>query len=389
MYYNTNTNKFRCYQNGWTDCITAAGANAALSNLASVAINQSLIAGTTNSIDLGSSGTTWRAGYFGTSLSSPVIRPAADGTAAFKIQNTAGTVDYWTLDTTNSRVSIGTSNTTGTLFVLDTKTDVGDPTGVDGAMYYNSSDKSFKCYKNGLWQDCNFASLRSDWVVQEEFANISTATTTTGEQGWTSATIGATGTATKLSAGANSANYDRFGILQIASAATTANTGWNLRLDTTGMTGVPTNMMTEFDFGPVSANAAAATNQTTYIGLHNGVANTTAPTDGLYFRYTSTVTAGNWDYCVQATCTGSGVARTTTANQYQRFKIQTNAAGTSVQFFINETSVGTVSSGLPTQAAGDVYGPSITSFVGATAPATAFQWKMDYFQVKRNLTTLR
>lgn len=373
MYYNTNTSKFRCYQGAaWADCITAPG-------------------GATLQSAYDGSGTP--ATITTTSGTKTMLFKAGSGfdaAALFDIQDAAG-VSMFTVDTTNDRVYVGDSapDAVGSVLVLDTKNTAANPTGVDGAMYYNSNEKSFRCYENGLWRDCDFASLRSEWVVQEEFANISTTTLSTGSQGWTGATIGTGGTAVKTNVGTSSTNHDRFGVLQLSSAATTINTGWNLRLDVTGMTGVPSNMTVEFDFAPVSANAAAATNQTTYIGLHNGVANTTAPTDGMYFRYTATTTAGNWDRCVQASCVGTAVARTTSAGQYQRFKIQTNSAGTSVEFFINEASVGTVSSGLPTQAAADVYGPSITSLASGSAPASVMQWKIDYYQIKRNLTTLR
>lgn len=49
-----------------TVAATASGANTALSNLASVAINLTLLPGTTNSIDLGSAAKIWRTGYVGT-----------------------------------------------------------------------------------------------------------------------------------------------------------------------------------------------------------------------------------------------------------------------------------------------------------------------------------
>ncbi len=374
MYYNSNMGKFRCYQvSGWVDCISAGGS----ATLQDVYDND-----ITGVADITTS----------SAAKTLLLKAGAtfDAAALFDIQD-AGGIRLFTVDSVDDRVYIGdsTADGVGSVLVLDTKNTAGDPTGVDGSMYYNSATKSFKCYGNSLWRDCDFASLRSEWVVQEEFANISTTTLSTGSQGWTGATIGTGGTATKLNVGTYSANYDRFGVLQLSSAATTINTGWNLRLDVTGMTGVPSNMTVEFDFGPVTANAALATNQTTYIGLHNGVANTTAPTDGIYFRYTATTTAGNWDRCVQASCATTGVARTTTANQYQRFKIQTNSTGTSVEFFINEASVGTVSSGLPTQASTDVYGPSITSIASGSAPASVMTWKIDYYQIKRNLTTLR
>jgi hypothetical protein len=181
MYYNTNTNKSRCYQaSAWSDCIGSGGggANTGLSNLASVAINQSLVAGTGNSIDIGSSGTAWRAGYFGTSLNTPTLRPAADGTTAFKLQNAAGTADYLTLDTTNNRLTLGTSDTTGFLLVLDTKTDATDPTGVNGGMYYNSNLGKFRCYENGVWKDCVGFSAATTTVQSGDTVSNSTTETT-------------------------------------------------------------------------------------------------------------------------------------------------------------------------------------------------------------------
>lgn len=55
-------------------------------------------------------------------------------------------------------VTVGASNPTGTLFVVDTKTSAGDPTGVDGGIYYNSSSGNFRCYQGGSWTNCITAS---------------------------------------------------------------------------------------------------------------------------------------------------------------------------------------------------------------------------------------
>jgi hypothetical protein len=38
--------------------------------------------------------------------------------------------------------------------VLDTKTNAGDPTGVEGGMYYNSSSRNFRCFVSGAWRNC-------------------------------------------------------------------------------------------------------------------------------------------------------------------------------------------------------------------------------------------
>jgi hypothetical protein len=73
------------------------------------------------------------------------------GTATTTLQ--AGTGGL--LLTSTANIVLGTSDTTGTLLVLDTKTSAGDPTGVNGGMYYNSSTNTFRCFAGGAWQDCD------------------------------------------------------------------------------------------------------------------------------------------------------------------------------------------------------------------------------------------
>ena len=120
----------------------------------------------------------------------------------------------------------------------------------------------------------------------------------------------------------------------------------------------------------------------------NGTTTIADPTDGIYFQYNTTTTAGNWFMCAQnnnaVTCLDTGVARTTTINTYQRFKFVTNSTGASVEFFINEASVGTVSTNLPANTR--PIGPAIAMH---TVDGVARAWKIDYYQIKRNLTTLR
>jgi len=71
---------------------------------------------------------------------------------AFQVKN--GATSLFNVDTASSQIAIGTSDTIGTVLVLDTKTGSGDPTGTNGAMYYNSNSGKFRCYQSGSWTDC-------------------------------------------------------------------------------------------------------------------------------------------------------------------------------------------------------------------------------------------
>lgn len=68
LYYNSGSTTIRYYNgSAWSDLATGgAAANTALSNLASVAINVTLLPGTDNSINLGSAAKSWALGYIHT-----------------------------------------------------------------------------------------------------------------------------------------------------------------------------------------------------------------------------------------------------------------------------------------------------------------------------------
>jgi hypothetical protein len=143
IYYNTSLNKFRCYQNAaWTDCI-GSGSGASLS-----------------------ANNTWT----GTNLFS------VTNASALKVQN-ASAVNLLTVDTSGNQIVLGASDTTGVLLVLDTKTSAGDPTGVDGAMYYNSNLAKFRCYENGGWKNC-VSTVFANTTIQsgDTIANSATET---------------------------------------------------------------------------------------------------------------------------------------------------------------------------------------------------------------------
>jgi hypothetical protein len=117
----------------------------------------------------------------GTRVDSPLsVSYSTNSTTAFQVIG-GGSVPRFVVDTTNSRVYIGspTSDAVGALLVLDTKDDVGsttaDPTGIAGAMYYNADTKAMRCYENGAWKDCT-GPTRVSKIDTEDIVNDATLT---------------------------------------------------------------------------------------------------------------------------------------------------------------------------------------------------------------------
>ena len=48
----------------------------------------------------------------------------------------------------------GGGSATPDLLVMDIKSSSGDPTGTNGAIYYNSNTSKFRCFENGAWSNC-------------------------------------------------------------------------------------------------------------------------------------------------------------------------------------------------------------------------------------------
>jgi hypothetical protein len=101
-----------------------------------------------------------------TVANSGALQIQATGTAALDIRNVGGT-SYFSVDTSTGTVRVGssTADAVGVLFVLDTKNTAGDPTGINGASYYNSTDEKSRCYENGVWSDCSSTRIAGETTL--------------------------------------------------------------------------------------------------------------------------------------------------------------------------------------------------------------------------------
>ncbi len=126
--------------------VTVVGGGAFTLNSGS-ATALTLDGGTTGSINIGTS-----------SNAKTITIGNSTGATALNLNAGTGNINLQVAGTsTTGKVQIGaggSGSTTPDLFVLDVKSTSGDPTGTDGAMYYNTNSDVFRCYQNGGWVDC-------------------------------------------------------------------------------------------------------------------------------------------------------------------------------------------------------------------------------------------
>ena len=166
MYYNTASNRFRCYEDGsWVDC----GANAPSTTSLQDAYENGNSVTTASSNPILFTLTSGNFNVTGTGAVNLTPTAASQFTSEGALTLTGGAASTWgttagnlTLQAagtgTTADVQIGTGgagSTTPDMLVLDIKSNSGDPTGTNGAMYYNSNTNKMRCYENGAWKNCD------------------------------------------------------------------------------------------------------------------------------------------------------------------------------------------------------------------------------------------
>jgi hypothetical protein len=265
-------------------------------------------------------------------------------TSALDIRTSGGTSTF-KIDTSGNIVRVGQStlDTVGVVFVLDSKSTVGDPTGAEGAMYFNDAQKQYRCYRSGVWENCSTNSIERGWEMSDEFisgytgAGCTTATAIIGDQNWTCFTSGTANTAYNTGAILPSAN--RPGIIRLTTAAANGN-GFTMALagNNSGSTIVSAGNRVKAAAG----QGATITNNRLRIGLHNETTSNVRPVSGVWWEADSSTNA-NWQYCygtgAAATCASSGVAIVASTVYSLDVQVVSTGAGTSSAIFtINGTS---------------------------------------------------
>ncbi len=275
-------------------------------------------------------------------------------TTAFSIQNASG-YSLLTADTsTNYRLVLGTSggDTVGTLLVLGNKTNAGDPTGVEGAMYYNSFAKAFRCYENGSWRNCVSSSHEVLDIKDEFMAGMEggVAELFAGDLGWECQTedyIDYSGDPGCWYNSINGQDANHPGSLNLAVGTTN---DWEFA-------SMALERIRFADFNRITFIVKTPNDATRHsnissirIGLLNDLGRPSdTSTHGVYFQYDRGDNATYWKAITRnnsASDTGSfsgenpQLSTTFTAGTWYRFEIIKNASG-NYEFYVNGTLVAT------------------------------------------------
>ncbi len=338
-------------------------------------------------LDLGSTASPYGMGSVvinGVIASTVTFQNKSDSTQAFLVQNAAATLTLMQMDTTNSRVYVGGPNgdTTGVVLVLDNKTNVGDPTGVNGAMYYNSNIHQYRCYRDGNWENCGINPIDRGFILEDDFVSGTITTGQVGALGWNWSPSGTAGVLSYNNAIAGvTPSADRPGVIRIASnAATFPNTGGTIWLGgnaTTGTMFVNTNSVIK---ATVAVSNIATTGTVARVGIHTETTLPAASTSGIWWEFDRTTRGNvNWWLCsanaAAANCVDSGVAAV--ANTFARLEIRITAASTAVGL-VNGTLVNSANA---FDVATTRENPAASCFNSATAAAQNFCY-IDYYQLR-------
>jgi len=273
---------------------------------------------------------------------------------------------------TSSNVSIGASDTNGTLLVLDTKTSSGDPTGASGGMYYNSNLGKFRCYENAAWKDC-IAAPSTLQNAYTQSAGASPSITLTSAFGGISIVDGTSPVVGNLfSIKNNAATATYFGItatgLLIQDASATNALAFDSSTKTLKVYGVSGVGYASVSYTDATSTAVFAAGAGGVSQLGNGNGNVTislgGATDALNFdkTYTPVAAYSSSDFNVIRNLTGTSYALTGNVLKIEDQSTITSGSSASNLLYINQANTSATGNLILAQTGG-----STTKFAVSTA----------------------
>ena len=273
----------------------------------------------------------------------------------------------------SSYVSVGASDTTGTLLILDTKTDASDPSGSNGGMYYNSSLGKFRCYENSVWKDCGTATPTSLQGAYTQSAGASPSITLTNAFGGISIVDGTTPVSGNLfSIKNNAATATYFGItstgLLIQDASATNALAFDSSTKTLKVYGTSGAGYAGVSYTDATSTAIFAASSGGVSQLGNGNGNVTislgGATDALNFdkTYTPIAAYSSSDFNVIRNLTGTSFALTGNVFKIEDQSTITSGSSASNLLYINQANTSATGNLILAQTGG-----STTKFAVSTA----------------------
>lgn len=161
------------------------------------------------------------------SAATSLFQNSSDSSTAFTIARSGSGGNLFVADTSNARIYIGdpTPDANTVFLVVDNSSAASDPTGTNGAIYYNTTSNSFRCFENGAWRDCITKTAR----VQLYDSTGGTDLNTNGGNvvPWDAETIKDTGFTHSTSTNPSRVYFDNPGWYEVSYNVSGANTSGN------------------------------------------------------------------------------------------------------------------------------------------------------------------
>lgn len=318
---------------------------------------------------------TWLSTPSSANLVSAITDETGSGLAVFATSPTLVTPNIGVATATSiNKMAVTAPATSSTLAVADGKTYT-----VSNTITETATDGTTLNFKGGESVNAPYQSV----YFYDDFINISTSETgEIGSEGWSFA---ATGAGASIAAGTGGAS--RPGVIGVYTGTTTTGSC----VLTMGAYWCASGGQTIYTVSiRIPTLSTASEEFICRIGIHDGTNSTV--TDGVYFEY-DRLTAGDFWRCATSNNSTRTLVTTTSAivaNTWYRLKIVVNAAGTSVDYYVDDVllTAGSlpITTNIPTTTA-RVSAPS--GQIIKSAGTTTRNFDIDYAEFRQILTTAR